>query len=152
MNKSYYLRNNPVLVIGVIETALQRDGHADVGRIAALLPILFDEKMVDLLLDSSVQYTFRQLVLQNNMYLANYNDRYLSLLYPFYQALSIMMDADTVKINGTDIEPSTDNAFELVSARIGDRMQRVCEATNRLFCLAEKETNKELYQLLKVAL
>ena len=140
------------MVMGVIETALQRDGHADVGRVAALLPILFDEKMVDLLLDNSMQFTLRQLVQQNNMYLANYNDRYLSLLHPFYHALSIMMDADTVVINGTDIETSTDKAFGLVSARKGDRMQRVCEATKRLFCLAEKETNKELYQLLNVAL
>lgn len=140
------------MVMGVIETALQRDGHADVGRVAALLPILFDEKMVDLLLNSSLQYTFRQLVQQNNMYLANYNDRYLSLLNPFYHALSIMLDANAVKLNGAVIEPSAKTCIGIVASGKSSRMQRVSNAANRLLQLAERESNKELYQLLKVSL
>lgn len=152
MNNLYYLRNNPVIVMGVIKIVLQRDGHVDVGRIAALLPILFDERMVGKLLDGNVQYTFRQLVQQNNMYLANYNDRYLSLLNPFYRALSIMLDADTVKLNGSEIEPSVDKLFSLVNTSSSVRMKRVTDAASRLLLLAEKESNKELYQLLKIAL
>lgn len=152
MNNLYYLRNNPVIVMGVIKIVLQRDGHVDVGRIAALLPILFDERMVGKLLDGNVQYTFRQLVQQNNMYLANYNDRYLSLLNPFYRALSIMLDADTVKLNGSEIEPSVDKLFSLVNTSSSVRMKRVTDAASRLLLLVEKESNKELYQLLKIAL
>lgn len=152
MNNLYYLRNNPVIMMGVIKIVLQRDGHVDVGRIAALLPILFDERMVGKLLDGNVQYTFRQLVQQNNMYLANYNDRYLSLLNPFYRALSIMLDADTVQLNGSEIEPSTDKLFRLVNTSSSVRMKRVTDAASRLLLLAEKESNKELYQLLKIAL
>lgn len=140
------------MVMGVIETALHRDGHADLGRVAALLPILFDEKMVDLLLDGSLQYTFRQLVQQNNMFLANYNDRYLSLLNPLYHALSIMMDANAVKLNGAVIEPSSKTCFGILVSGKSSRMQRVSDATERLLQLAERESNKELYQLLKVTL
>lgn len=140
------------MVMGVIETALRCDGHADVGRVAVLLPILFDEKMVDLLLDGSLHYTFRQLVQQNNMYLANYNDRYLSLLNPFYHALSIMMDADAVKLNGAVIELSSKTDFGIVASGKSNRMQRVSDAAERLLQLAERESNKELYQLLKVTL
>lgn len=154
MNNLYYLRNNPVMVMGVVETAIERDGYAEVGRIAALLPILLDERMLEMLLDKNLQYTFRQLVQQNNMYLANYNDRYLSLLNPFYRALSIMMDADTVKLNGAFVEPSTEKSFHLVNMEESGngRMKRVIEATCRLLALTEKETNKELYELLKVSL
>lgn len=154
MNNLYYLRNNPVMVMGVVETVLQRDGYADVGRIAALLPILFDERMVEKLLDRNLQFSFRQLVQQNNMYLANYNDRYLSLLNPFYRALSIMMDANAVRLNGANIEPSSDKSLHLVntSESGSERMKRVADATCRLLTLAEKETNKELYALLKVSL
>lgn len=152
MKTSYYLRNNPVLVMGVIETALQDSGSADIGRVAALLPLLLDEKMVDTLLDSRLQYSFRQLVQQNNMYLANYNDRYLSLLHPLYHALTIMMDADVVRVNGSRIEVSAREYIGLATASDSDRMKRVSKATTRLFQLAERETNKELYQLLKVAL
>lgn len=152
MNNLYYLRNNPVIVMGVIKIVLQRDGHVDIGRIAVLLPILFDERMVEKLLDGNVHYTFRQLVQQNNMYLANYNDRYLSLLNPFYRALSIMLDADTVKLNGSEIEPSVDKLFSLVNTNSSVRMKRVTDAASRLLLLAEKESNKELYQLLKIAL
>lgn len=152
MNNLYYLRNNPVIVMGVIKIVLQRDGHVDIGRIAVLLPFLFDERMVEKLLDGNVHYTFRQLVQQNNMYLANYNDRYLSLLNPFYRALSIMLDADTVKLNGSEIEPSVDKLFGLVNTNSSVRMKRVTDAASRLLLLAEKESNKELYQLLKIAL
>lgn len=152
MNNLYYLRNNPVLVMGVIETALQREGHVDVGRIAALLPILFDERMVDILLNGNVQYSFRQLVQLNNMYLANYNDRYLSLLRPLYRALSIMMDADAVKLNGCEIEPSSNQLYTIANSCNSGRMKRVANATGRLLCIAGKETNKELYLLLNVVL
>lgn len=152
MKTSYYLRNNPVIVMGIIETALQDRGSADIGRMAALLPLLLDEKMVGTLLNSRLQYSFRQLVQQNNMYLANYNDRYLSLLHPLYHALIIMMDADVVKLNGSHIEASTREFIGLSTASDSDRMRRVSMATKRLFQLAERETNKELYQLLKVML
>lgn len=152
MNNLYYLRNNPVIVMGVIETALQRYGRANVGRIAALLPLLFDERMVEILLDGNIQYSFRQLIQLNNMYLANYNDRYLSLLVPFYRALSIMMDAGSVKLNGGEIEQSSKQTLSIASSSDSMRMKRVADATGRLLCIAEKETNKELYQLLKVAL
>lgn len=152
MSNLYYLRNNPVIVMGVIETALQQEGHVDVGRIAALLPILFDERMVELLLDGNVQYSFRQLVQLNNMYLANYNDRYLSLLRPLYRALSIMMDADAVKLNGCEIEPSSNQLYAIANSSNSGRMKRVADATGRLLCISEKETNRELYLLLNVAL
>lgn len=152
MNNLYYLRNNPVIVMGVIETALQREGHVDVGRIAALLPILFDERMVEILLNGNVQYSFRQLVQLNNIYLANYNDRYLSMLRPLYRALSIMMDADAVKLNGCEIEPSSNQLYAIANSGNSGRMKRVADATGRLLCIAEKETNKELYLLLNVAL
>ncbi len=152
MNNLYYLRNNPVIVMGVIETALQRDGHINMGRIAALLPILFDERLVEALLNGNVQYSFRQLVQLNNMYLANYNDRYLSLLRPLYRALTIMMDADVVKLNEGEIEPSSNQLYAIANSSNSSRMKRVADATCRLLCIAEKETNKELYFLLNVAL
>lgn len=152
MNNLYYLRNNPVIVMGVIETALQKDGRVDVSRIAALLPLLFDERMVEVLLDGKIQYNFRQLVQLNNLYLANYNDRYLSLLMPFYRALSILLDAGVVKLNGSEIELSSNQLFNISKSGNSERMNRVVDATGRLLSIAEKETNKELYQLLKVAL
>ena len=152
MNDLYYLRNNPVIVMGVIETALQREGHVDVGRIAALLPILFDERMVEILLNGTVQYSFRQLVQLNNLYLANYNDRYLSLLRPLYRALSIMLDVDAVKLNGCEIESSTHQLYTMANSNNSGRMKRVADATCRLLCIAEKETNKELYHLLNVVI
>lgn len=138
--------------MGIIETALQKDGRVDVGRIAALLPLLFDERMVEVLLDGKIQYNFRQLVQLNNLYLANYNDRYLSLLMPFYRALSILLDAGVVKLNGSEIELSSNQLFSISKSGNSERMNRVVDATGRLLSIAEKETNKELYQLLKVAL
>lgn len=138
--------------MGVIETALQKDGRVDVSRIAALLPLLFDERMVEVLLDGKIQYNFRQLVQLNNLYLANYNDRYLSLLMPFYRALSILLDAGAVKLNGSEIELSSNQLFNISKSGNSERMNRVVDATGRLLSIAEKETNKELYQLLKVAL
>lgn len=152
MNKLYYLRNNPVMVMGVVETALQRDGHADIGRIAALLPLLFDDRLVENLLNKNIQFSFRQLVQQNNMYLANYNDRYLSLLNPFYHALTIMIDADFVSLAGAEIVPSNEKPFHVVNMSESRRMKRVSEATCRLLFLTENETNKELYALLKISL
>lgn len=152
MKTSYYLRNNPLVVMGVIDTVLQSKETADIGRIAVLLPMLLDDKMVDSLLDSRLQYSFRQLIQQNNMYLANYNDRYLSLLTPLYHALCIMLDADAIRLNGAAIEPSANICKVRIEADSSNRLQRINKAAEKLFAIAERESNKELYQVLKVAL
>lgn len=152
MKTSYYLRNNPLVVMGIIDAVLQSKGSADIGRIAVFLPMLLDDKVVGSLLDNSLQYSFRQLVQQNNMYLANYNDRYLSLLMPLYHALCIMMDADAIRMNGATIEPSANLCKVRIEASSSKRLQRINKAVEKLFAIAEKESNKELYQVLKVAL
>ena len=137
MKTSYYLRNNPLVVMGVIDTVLRSKGTADIGRIAVLLPMLLDDKVVGSLLNNRLQYSFRQLVQQNNMYLANYNDRYLSLLKPLYHALCIMMDADAVMLNGADIEPSINISKVRIEADCSNRLQRINKAAEKLFAIAE---------------
>lgn len=152
MKSSYYLQNNPMVVMGVVCTVIKIKKKADIGRIAVMLPMLLDNKIVDALLDRRLQYSMRQLIQQNGINLANYNDRYISLLTPLYHALSIMLDADMIKLNGSMIEPSFNAGKCSVYAFDSCRIKRIVQATQELIELSEKESNKELYKLLKVAL
>lgn len=150
MNTSYYLRNNPAIVMGVVETALQDDGHTDIGRLAVLLPLIMDEKIVDLLIKRNVEYSFRQLVQSNNMFLANYNDRYLSLLQPLYHAVSIMLDAGQIVLKDKAIERTESSPMQMPENAGSQRLIKAGIATRRLLRMSQKESTRELYKLLKV--
>lgn len=150
MQTSYYLRHNPVMVMGAIDGALQEHGRADIGRIAALLPMIMDEKIETLLLENRIQYSFQQLVQTNNMFLSNYNERYISLLRPFYHALSIMLDAGQITICEKEVMLSESATSDVYKEMESVKMHKVRRTAKLLFHLAERETIKELYQLLKV--
>lgn len=152
MNTSYYLRNNPVMIMGIIESVLQDEGSTDVGRLAALLPLMMDDKIVDLLINQNMQYTFRQLVLSNNLFLANYNDRYLSLLKPLYHAVSIMLDVGDIELKGSTIITSESTHAPLFEGGQSQRLRKTGIATKRLLKMSQRETISELYHILNIEL
>ena len=152
MNTSYYLRNNPVMIMGIIEVALQDESSTDIGRLAALLPLMMDDKIVEILINQNMQYTFRQLVQSNNLFLANYNDRYFSLLKPLYHAVSIMLDAGDIELKGSSIITSESKHAPLFEVGQSQRLRKTGIATQRLLKMSQRETISELYHLLKVEL
>lgn len=150
MNTTYYLRNNPVVVIGVIEAALSENASTSIGRIAVLLPMILDEKIAALLEEGRVQYTFRQLVQTNNLFLSNYNERYLSLLPPLYHAISIMLDAGVITLCEENIQLSRASRLTLTDESNSRKIHEVKAVTHKIFNLSDREQERDLYQLLKV--
>ena len=99
MKSSYYLRNNVALAIGVVNTILRTGKSISMAELSLLFPFLFDEKIVNTLLDRHKYVTIGSLITMNKIALANFNDRYLSLLPFVCQSLSMMLDVKAITIS-----------------------------------------------------
>jgi len=85
-----------MLVVGIIRVALRKSVTIELSKLALLLPMLLDDKIVELLQNRNLEYKVGNLIMHNNLSLANYNDRYLSLLPTVYEAVSILLDVDAI--------------------------------------------------------
>lgn len=153
MKSSYYLRNNVSLVIGVIHSILRTGRTIGMAELSLLLPFLLDDKIVSILLDRNRNFSMSNLITMNNIALANFNDRYLSLLPLVYQSLSILLDIDAISVSDGVICQKNMQPFEKMVEESGStELSNVCQASERLFSLAAKENTYELYRTLKVEL
>lgn len=153
MKSSYYLRNNATLAIGVIRSALTVDQTVSMAELSLLLPFLFDDKIVMVLNDDNQYVTIPSLITMNRISLANFNDRYLSLLPLVYQSLSLLLDVDAISISGGEILAKNMQLFDDMIANSHSRqLKDICKASYRLFRLADKEKLSDYYRSLKIEL
>ncbi len=153
MKSSYYLRNNVSLAIGVIHSALMGGRSIGMAELSLILPFLFDDKIVGTLNDKNQYLTIRSLITMNKIALANFNDRYLSLLPLVYQSLSILLDIDAVSISDGDIHGKNMKFFDDMVLKCDSRqLEAICVATERLLGMIEKKNLSGLYKTLKIEL
>lgn len=153
MKSTYYLRNNVSLAIGVIHAVLRTGRTFSMAELALLLPFLLDDKIVSILLDNNRHFTMNSLITMNNIALANFNDRYLSLLPLVYQSMSILLDIDAISVSDGIISPKNMQPFDAMVEESGStELSNVCKASERLFALAARENTYELYRTLRVEL
>ena len=153
MKSSYYLRNNVSLAIGVIHTALATGRTISMAELSLLLPFLFDDKIVEILNDKYKVVTVSNIITMNKIALANFNDRYLSLLPLIYQSLSILLDVDAVSISGGEITAKNIHLFDdMVAKSDSQPLKDICKASEKLFYIIDRKQLSELYKTLKVEL
>lgn len=153
MKSSYYLRNNVSLAIGVIHSALMGGKTISMAELALIFPFLFDDKIVGTLNDKNQYVTVRSLITMNKIALANFNDRFLSLLPLVYQSLSLLLDVDAVSISDGDIHGKNMQLFDDMALKCDSRqLEAICMATERLLSMIEKKHLRGLYKTLKIEL
>lgn len=153
MKSSYYLRNNVALAIGVIHAALATGKPLSMAELSLLLPFLFDDKIVEMLNDKNRYVTVPSLITMNKIALANFNDRYLSLLPLVYQSLSILLDVDAVSISDGEISDKNIHLFDdMVEKCDSQSLDNICKASERLFGMIDRKQLSGLYKTLKIEL
>mgnify|MGYP007069857858 CR=1 FL=1 len=153
MRSSYYLRNNVSLAIGIIHSVLKAGRTITMAELALLLPFLLDDRIVSILLDSDRHFTMNSLITMNNIALANFNDRYFSLLPLVYQSMSILLDVDAISVSDGVIRQKKMEPFDAMVEESGSReLSNICKASERLFALVARENTYELYRTLRVEL
>jgi len=153
MISTYYLRNNVSLAIGVIHAVLRTGRTVSMAELALLLPFLLDDKIVSILLDNNRHFTMNSLITMNNIALANFNDRYLSLLPLVYQSISILLDIDAISVSVGVISQKNMEPFDAMVEESGSlELSNICKASERLFALSARENTYDLYRTLRVEL
>jgi hypothetical protein len=153
MKSSYYLRNNFMLVVGIIRVALRKSVTIELSKLALLLPMLLDDKIVELLQNRNLEYKVGNLIMHNNLSLANYNDRYLSLLPTVYEAVSILLDVDAIGLEDGKITVSKLEILDEMTVKSqSERLNLICIAAERLLNIIANENLSRLYTVLKVEL
>lgn len=153
MKSSYYLRNNFMLVVGIIQVALRKSKSFDMAKLALLLPMLLDDNIVNLLQNQNINYKVGNLIMNNSLSLANYNDRYFSLLPLVYEAVSLLLDIDAIGLENGKI--TTRNLFildEMKEKSQSKRLQLIYKATDRLLDIVANDNLTRLYTVLKIEL
>jgi len=153
MKSSYYLRNNFMLVISIIRVSLKRYGTIEMSKLALLLPMLLDDRIVGLLQNRDMEYKIGNLIMHNNLSLANYNDRYLSLLPLIYEAVSLLLDVDAIGLENGKITASKLEILDRMKEESqSERLNLISTATERLLSIVSNDDLSRLYTVLKIEL
>lgn len=148
-----YTQKNVAFVVGVLQTAIKVEESIELSRIALLMPLLMDDNVVGKINDELVQYNFENLISANRIILANYNDRYLSVLPLVYQAIALMLDIDAVSMrDGRLTRLNTDKLAQMISSCNSQSLCNMCRATEKILRMTEGKNIAKLYNFLKVEL
>ena len=146
-----YIKKNVAFVVGALQTAIKSEDNIELSRIALLMPLLMDDSVVSKINDDSIQYDFENLISANKMILANYNDRYLSVLPLIYQAIALMLDIEAISMrNGCLTRANIDILSQMISNCNSQSLCNMCRATERILRMTEGKSIAKLYNLLKV--
>ncbi len=142
-----------MLVISIIRVSLKRYGTIEMSKLALLLPMLLDDRIVGLLQNRDMEYKIGNLIMHNNLSLANYNDRYLSLLPLIYEAVSLLLDVDAIGLENGKITASKLEILDRMKEESqSERLNLISTATERLLSIVSNDDLSRLYTVLKIEL
>ena len=151
--KDYTLYNNDAFVVGILQTAIQEEDDIEITRIALLLPLLFDDKIVAKVCNIQVSYTIENLVMTNKVPLANYNDRYISVLPMLYRAIAMMLDVNAISMkSGKLVRRNMEILSRMIPESNSCRMNSMCVATRSLMKMTYSKDISKLYKMLNIEL
>lgn len=151
--KDYTLYNNDAFVVGILQTAIQEEDDIEIARIALLLPLLFDDKIVAKVCNIQVSYTIENLVMTNKVPLANYNDRYISVLPMLYRAIAMMLDVNAISMkSGKLVRRNMEILSRMIPESNSCRMNSMCVATRSLMKMTYSKDISKLYKMLNIEL
>lgn len=150
---SYNIYNNEVVVIAVLQTILKDVDEIDLSRISLIVPFLMDEHIVEILNTHNVEYNIDNIITLNRIPLANFNDRFLSLLPVLYRAIGMLLDVQIVSMrNGKLIRRNITLLDNMIKDSQSQRLSSVCNAARTIMNMTNGKNIAKYYELLKIEL
>lgn len=99
----YYIYNNMAIAACAIMSLLHVSPRIPLSKVALLMPIILDDGISHKMSYQNYK-SFDAVITQNQVYLSNYNDRYIDLLPQVVNSLSLLLDLNLIRLQGEYVE------------------------------------------------
>lgn len=124
----YYIYNNNVAITAfAIMSMLSVSPRIPLSKVALLMPILLDDNITQKMTYQNYN-SFDSVVTQNQVYLSNFNDRYIDLLSQVVNGISILLDLNLVSLYGEFVIAENAASYESILSKC-DSKRFVCIQT-----------------------
>ena len=123
----YYIYNNVAITAFAIMSMLSVSPRIPLSKVALLMPILLDDNITQKMTYQNYN-SFDSVVTQNQVYLSNFNDRYIDLLSQVVNGISILLDLNLVSLYGELVIAENAASYESILSKC-DSKRFVCIQT-----------------------
>jgi hypothetical protein len=123
----YYIYNNVAITAFAIMSMLSVSPRIPLSKVALLMPILLDDNITQKMTYQNYN-SFDSVVTQNQVYLSNFNDRYIDLLSQVVNGISILLDLNLVSLYGEFVIAENAVSYESILSKC-DSKRFVCIQT-----------------------
>ena len=123
----YYIYNNVAITAFAIMSMLSVSPKIPLSKVALLMPILLDDNITQKMTYQNYN-SFDSVVTQNQVYLSNFNDRYIDLLSQVVNGMSILLDLNLVSLYGVFVIAENAASYESILSKC-DSKRFVCIQT-----------------------
>ena len=123
----YYIYNNVAITAFAIMSMLSVSPKIPLSKVALLMPILLDDNITQKMTYQNYN-SFDSVVTQNQVYLSNFNDRYIDLLSQVVNGISILLDLNLVSLFGEFVIVENAASYESILSKC-DSKRFVCIQT-----------------------
>lgn len=123
----YYIYNSVAITALAIMSMLSVSPRIPLSKVALLMPILLDDNITQKMTYQNYN-SFDSVVTQNQVYLSNFNDRYIDLLSQVVNGISILLDLNLVSLYGEFVIAENAASYESILSKC-DSKRFVCIQT-----------------------
>jgi hypothetical protein len=146
--KNFKLYNNDALIAMLIYHIVRKNKSIDIGIIAAILPILTNDYLVDSILNHSER--FANIISLHPDQLRNYSSQFNDVLLLLIEAISILMDVGLIDLVGELVVLRlTDNILEETNS---NRLKKMSKAADTLLADLYGKRICDIYKTLRILL
>lgn len=111
-----YIYNNVAITAFAIMSMLSVSPRIPLSKVALLMPILLDDNITQKMTYQNYN-SFDSVVTQNQVYLSNFNDRYIDLLSQVVNGISILLDLNLVSLYGEFVIAENAASYESILSK-----------------------------------
>lgn len=123
----YYIYNNVAITAFAIMSMLSVSPRIPLSKVALLMPILLDDNITQKMTYQNYN-SFDSVVTKNQVYLSNFNDRYIDLLSQVVNGISILLDLNLVSLYGEFVIAENAASYDSILSKC-DSKRFVCIQT-----------------------
>lgn len=148
----YYIYNNVAITAFAIMSMLSVSPRIPLSKVALLMPILLDDNITQKMTYQNYN-SFDSVVTQNQVYLSNFNDRYIDLLSLVVNGISILLDLNLVSLYGEFVIAENAASYESILSKCDSkRFVSIQTAASKLLKLVKDADIANDYHKLNIEL
>lgn len=148
----YYIYNNVAITAFAIMSMLSVSPRIPLSKVALLMPILLDDNITQKMTYQNYN-SFDSVVTQNQVYLSNFNDRYIDLLSQVVNGISILLDLNLVSLYGEFVIAENAASYESILSKCDSkRFDCIQTAASKLLKLVKDADIANDYHKLNIEL